>query len=113
MIKVTEGCIKINELCLEVDHPNVKVIMGDLVAKRAGCAVGGSSAGVTINLFATEETLHADNDRPRTTTIEIDTDTDEHWLCLAEVARYTLYVTLWRSPADGGEVLWPQREEQD
>lgn len=105
-IKITEqGAVRVNESHAIDYHENIKMLHVDLKSKRAQVDLFGSdwSSSVTgdtihipfVRLSATDETLHLDNSKDRSSVTELSFPDLVGWdiLC-ADITRYTLTIFL-------------------
>lgn len=102
-VRIVPGEIRIASVATVVDLEHVKIFELNLLSKYVGPS-GYSSAedGVTLLLLAGENTLHLDEERRGLPTfVEFAAPKDDSgfwWRIVADSARYTMRVVLYREP---------------
>lgn len=94
---IEQGRVHVNAVTRMIDHDDVVVFELDLAAKRAQVGAYGLGAGqVTVWLVATDDTLHLDESAGRDTEFVVEVP-DQGWRAVAEIARYTAQVVVYRA----------------
>ena len=103
-IKITEqGAVRVNESPAIDYHENVKMLHVDLKSKRAQVDLFGTDWCVSepentshipfVRLSATDETIHLDNSKDKSSVTELSFPDLAGWdIIFADVSRYTLTI---------------------
>lgn len=107
-VEVIEGEILVNDLWLNVDLDDLKVIGADLMSKYPDHVVSSDDSSIEIVLFKSDMTMNADEGAGAPTKVRILNHSGREWHCLVEVSRYTMEIVMWR---ESGTVthLWQGR----
>jgi hypothetical protein len=96
-IVVQPGEIIVNEVISLIDNPEFKVYYVDLRSKYpAGVFYISTENTIAVGVLASEGTLYTDNTSFKPTMVEFRFPDAHNWNVIADAARYTVRIVMWR-----------------